>query len=144
MNDDDNEFIELGVPGRASRVDKWKYNDILNDLARRALYTMGTPVFSYWSYRFVKALQVVNIKNLPLKRIIYEKNEYLLDVFHDKKDDLKKKRWIWHDEYKRDCYLDLWGEQYWCDLFEFCLELATKAGFTLQLDSIDESVALRA
>ena len=142
MSDDD--YLDIDVPGRASRLDKWKYNDILNDIARKALYSLGTPWFGYWVKRFVKALSVVNMKNLPLKKMIQDEDHLLKEEFYySKADELKKNFEIWYDDYKRDCYLSQWEEQYWDALFEYSLELATKAGFTFHLDNIDESVALR-
>jgi len=137
------EYVEIEGIGRASKVDKWKYNDTLNDLARKSLYTLGTPSFSYWSKRFIRSLRIVNLKNLPLKKMIDNKDEELKQIYYDKEKDLKKKYEIWYDAYKRDSRLSKWEEEYWEDLFEYCLELATKAGFTLHLDSIDESIALR-
>ena len=144
MNIDDDIVEVENVPGRASKIDKWKYNDILNDIARRGLYVLGTPQFSYWSKRFVRALRIVNLKNLPLKKMIDERDEELKEeLYYSKERVLKKNFEVWYDAYKRDSYLTKWEEDYWEALFEYCLELATKAGFTLHLDSIDESIALR-
>ena len=140
----EDEYIDITTPGRASRVDKWKYNDILNDLARQAWYNLGTPWFTYWAKRFIKALSIVNIKNLPLKKIIHEKDIELKEsLYYNRTDKLKKKYEIWNDPFKRDIYLHKWEEEYWETLFDYCLDLATQSGFTLVIDSIDESVALR-
>ena len=140
----DDEYVDITTPGRASKVDKWKYNDILNDLARRAWYNYGTPNFTHWASRFINALRIVNIKNLPLKKMINKKdNELKETLFYKKADQLKKRYDIWNDNYKRIIYLDKWEHDYWEALFNYCLDLATQAGFTLVIDSIDESVALR-
>lgn len=141
---EDEEVNINNLTGRASKVDKWKYNDILNDIARRALYNLATPSFGYWSKRFVKALRVINIKNLPMKDMI-DKQDFLYrdTLYYNKIDELKKNNEVWFDLYKRDYYLDKWEEEYYVAIFDFCLELATQAGFTFHLDSIDESVAIR-
>ena len=137
-------YIEIDVPGRASKIDKWKYNDVLNDIARRALYFLGTPWFRYWAKRFIMAMRVINVRNLPLKKMIDDKDKELREeLYYSRADVLKDYYEIWFDPFKRDFYLDKWEEEYWETLFEYALELATQAGFTLRLDAIDESVALR-
>jgi len=142
MKDD---FIDVeDVTGRASKVDKWKYNDILNELARQSLYTLGTPRFGHWVKRFIKALRVVNVKNLPLRDMIDQTESKLKEqLYYVKEDQLKKQYEIWGDFYKRDIYLDKWREEYYEAMFDYTLDLATRAGFTFHLESIDESVALR-
>jgi len=140
-----NDFIDVeDVTGRASKVDKWKYNDILNDLARQALYTLGTPRFSHWVKRFIKALRVVNVKNLPLRDMIDQtENKLKEQLYYVREDQLKKDYEIWYHPIRRDLYLDKWEEEYYEAMFDYTLDLATRAGFTFHLESIDEGVALR-
>jgi len=140
----ESEYVEIDTYGKVSKLDKWDYNKTLNILARNALFTKKTPQFGYWVDRFVTALKVVNVKKLPLKKILNEQEEKIRYIeYYDKADELKKNYEVWHDPYKRDNYLDLWEEKYWEHLFDYSLELATQAGFTIYLESIDESIALR-
>ena len=64
-----------------------------------------------------------------------------INIFYT--DQLQKNNEVWNDYYRRDFYLSLWEEKYWEALFDYSLELATQAGFTIYLESIDESIALR-
>ena len=77
--------------------------------------------------------KMIDKKDMSLRNILY----------YDKIEKLKKTREIWHDFFKRDYYLDKWEEEYYVALFDYCLELATQAGFTFHLDNIDEAVAFR-
>jgi len=141
MND---EYIEIDTYGKVSKLDKWDYNKTLNILARNALFTRKTPQFGYWVDRFTTALKIVNVKKLPLKKMLQEEEEKIREIeYYSKTDQLKKNFEIWNDDYKRDTYLNLWEENYWEKLFDYTLELATQAGFTIYLESIDESIALR-
>jgi hypothetical protein len=144
MNNNHNNDYSIDIGGKVSKLDKWDYNKTLNILARNALFTRKTPHFGYWVDRFVCALKVVNVKNMPLKKMLYEQDNKLRDeYFYTRTDNLKKNHEIWNDPYKRDYYLDLWEEQYWEAMFDYSLELATQAGFTIYLESIDEGMALR-
>lgn len=139
------EYIEIDTDGKVSKLDKWQYNDTLNLLARNALFTRKTQLFGYWVDRFVTALKIVNTKNLPLKKMLLEHDNQLRDSkYYNKTEQLKKNHEIWYDPIKRDNYLGVWEEQYWEALFDYSLELATQAGFTIYLESVDESIAMRA
>jgi len=143
MNQD--EYIEIDTDGKVSKLDKWQYNDTLNLLARNALFTRKTKLFGYWVDRFITALKIVNTKNLPLKQMLVDNDQRLREnKYYTKTERLKKNNEIWYDPIKRDIYLDVWEEQYWEALFDYGLELATQAGFTIYLESIDESIAMRA
>lgn len=138
------DYIEISTDGKVSKLDKWQYNDTLNLLARNALFTRKTRLFGYWVDRFVTALKIVNVKNLPLKRMLTEQDGTLrTELYYSKTDVLKKNYEIWYDPFKRDYYLDIWEEQYWEALFNYSLELATQAGFTIYLESVDEGIAMR-
>ena len=142
--ENDDRYIEIDTYGKVSKLDKWDYNKTLNILARNALFTMKTPVFGYWVNRFVTALKVVNVKKLPLKKMLIEKDSEIREQeYYNKTDQLQKNNEVWNDYYRRDFYLSLWEEKYWEALFDYSLELATQAGFTIYLESIDESIALR-
>ena len=131
------------VPGRASKIDKWQYNDILNDIARQGWYNLGTKYFKNWAKRFYKALRVINTKNLPIRKYLDKKHDELRDIYDERVRWLKQREELWGNPVKRDDYLDRWEEEYWEDLFDYSLDLATQAGFTFHLENIDESVALR-
>jgi len=138
------EEIEIDLAGKVSKLDKWDYNKTLNILARNALFTRKTHQFGYWVDRFVTALKVVNVKNMPLKKMLQEQDQELrIEYYYGRTDELKKNYEIWYDDFKRDYYLDLWEEQYWENFFDYALELATQAGFTIYLENIDEGIALR-
>ena len=141
----EDEYIEISTDGKVSKLDKWQYNDTLNLLARNALFTRKTKLFGYWVDRFITALKIVNTKNLPLKQMLTNNDQTLREtMYYSKTEQLKKNNEIWFDPIKRDIYLDLWEEQYWEALFDYGLELATQAGFTIYLESVDESIAMRA
>jgi len=136
--------IELDRAGKVSKTDKWQYNDTLNILARNALFTKDTPNFGYWVSRFVTALKIVNVKFLPLKKVLTEADIYFREkCFYEKVDVYSKDNWTWEDPYKRAIMCDKWQQNYWESLFDYALELATQAGFTINLESIDESIAIR-
>jgi len=141
MNED--EEIEIDVAGKVSKVDKWNYNDTLNVLAKNALFTKKTMPFGYWVDRLVTALKIVNVKNLPLKKMLNDQEEIFRDGYYLKLDELKKNYEIWYDPLKRKIQLDKWEQIYYETLFDYALELATQAGFTIHLDSIDEGIAMR-
>jgi hypothetical protein len=144
MTDEIDDIIEIETSGKVSKLDKWEYNKTLNILARNALFTKKTPKFGYWVDRFVTALKVVNVKNLPLKKMLSETKEKILEKeYYRKEDKLKHNYEIWNDPYKRDICLDEWEEQYYEKLFDYSLELATQAGFTIYLESIDERMSMR-
>lgn len=126
--------IDYDIEGKVSKLDKWKFNDTLNILARNAYFTKGTPMFSSWVDRFVTALKPVNTKKLPLKEKIETADAFLSEKYYwEKHDKLKKNYEIWYHPIKRDLYLDKWKEQYWEKLFDYAMELATSAGFTIYL-----------
>ena len=120
-------------PGHASEYDKWKYNFILNDLARQALYTLGNPYFSHWVKRFIKALRVIDVEKLPIREKIDNENKTLLDIYYNKVNILQKDYDIWNHPLKRAEVLDRYEEEYWESLFDYGLDIATKAGFTIDI-----------
>jgi len=131
------------VPGRASKIDKWRYNDILNDIARQGWYTLGDPSFKKWSKRFYFALRVVNTKTLPIREALDKKYNELWNIYDSRKKWLMKQNELWGDTFKKGDYLDRWEEEFWEELFDYSLDLATQAGFTFHLENVDESVGLR-
>jgi len=143
MKEDDESFIEIDAYGKVSKLDKWEYNKTLNVLARNALFTKKTIQFGFWVDRFITAIKIVNIESLPLKKMIKDEEKKIRSNYYDKLDMLKKNIEIWYDDYKRDYYLDIWAEQYWEELFDYGLEVATQAGFTIYLESIDQNIATR-
>jgi len=131
---DEEDIYKEDLDGRVSRVDKWKYNDTLNILARNALFSKGLPQFSNWVDRFVAALKPINTKRLPLKKKLEDADDYFYKIeYFDKREKLKLSPEIWGDPYKKGGYLDKWSQNYWEALFDYSLELATQAGFTIYL-----------
>jgi len=91
--------------------------------------------------RFVTALKPVNTKKLPLRKNLEQAEYYFSEKCYWKRvDELKKNYEIWNDFYKRDIYLDKWEEDYWEQLFDYSLELATSAGFTIYLVQYEPQV----
>jgi hypothetical protein len=141
MNEEEIENTAYDLDGRVSKIDKWKYNDTLNILARNALFLKGTPRFGYWVSRFVTALKPINTDKLPLRQILVDAEYHLSEKYYwIKIDQLRKNYEIWYDDFKRDHYLSIWEEEYWEKLFDYALELATRAGFTIYLVKYEHKI----
>lgn len=141
--DDEIEFdSKAELRGRISKMDRWSYNKLLTDLARNVLFTRGNPESRIWVERFVTALSVINTKQLPIKDKINNKKDTLLKEINLEYDNkLEKhpnmKRFV---KYSLERSLRQW---YWEHLFEYALDLATEAGFTLGIDLIHEAEGIR-
>jgi hypothetical protein len=134
--------ISDGMRGTVSKYDKWAYNNVLVDLARQVLFHRNTPKSYEWVERFIAALCVVNTRHLPIKDRIDAKKHALLaeaNSVYDKwvADNPTAKR---SKKYRVECDV---RRQYWNELFEFALDVATDAGFTINIDLIHESDGLR-
>jgi len=132
--------VDVVIDGKVSKLDKWKYEDTLNILARNAIFTLGTPAFYVWVDRLATALRCVNIKNLPLRDKINKERGNMGDCYNKDMDYLEK---IQPHEIKRYIMEDVIRQKHYENFLDFLLDLATNAGFTLYLESIDERAAMR-
>ena len=136
--------LDINIDGKVSKIDKWKYNDILNDLARHALINKGNIYFNGWVKKFVTALKPVSTPNLPMKTKLEKVEQQLGErLYWSKRRNLQKNRAIWYHPYKSEGYLNKWEQDFWEAYFDYALEMATQAGFTIHLDSIDQGIAMR-
>lgn len=134
------EEVDIVIDGKVSKLDKWKYEDTLNILARNAIFTLGTSAFYVWVDRLAVALRCVNVKSLPLRDKIDKERKKMNDCYNQDMNYLEK---IQPHEIRRSIMEDSVRQKHYENFLDFLLDLATNAGFTLYLESIDESASLR-
>ena len=136
--------LETNIDTKVSKVDKWKYNDILNDLARRTLIAKGSVYFGENVLKFITALKPISTDKLPIKQRLAAAETILSERFYwSKIDELKKINAIWNHPLKRGIMEEEWKDDFFVAYFDYALDVATAAGFTIQLENIHEGTGIR-
>jgi len=120
----------IDIDGKVSKVDKWTYNYTLNEFARNALRTVGTPLFKGWVKKLKMALSAVNSKRLPLRTMIDKEWDEMNDFYNEDLDYLER---VQPHIIKRSITEDWIEEKHHENFLNFLLDLATRAGFTIYL-----------
>ena len=135
------EEVTVDFEGKVSKLDKWKYNDTLNDIARMCFMHMGLPSFKRHVKALYKALRAASTKKMNIREELDNEYERLWNIFQSKKNQIADAYWLgW---LVQDIRVEEEEDKFWSNLFDYCLECATAAGFTIYTEVIDESVGLR-
>lgn len=126
------ETIKKESGAMVSKMDKWKYDNILSLLARNCIFTKGTQSFYMWVDRLATALRCINTKQLPLRQKIDVERKQMNECYNEDTDYLEK---VEPHAIKRFVMEDSIRQQHYENFLDFLLDLATDSGFTIYLVS---------